>query len=155
MTRTVEVVEELRDLLQEQITDPNKTRRDNGKDFVFVEEPKTNNRYPMITIYQLDSQKNPLSVGSTDRLQQVRIQVSVHVGKKNEFDVDGDDEPEDSTFVKNYLAEECDIVVQDNQDRFQSLGEDIYSLLPDSGNPISPSGTNQANNDYILLRRRG
>jgi len=152
MTYTVEVESELQDLLQEKITDPNKNRRSKNGQFVFTEKPDTSSRNPYILISLLDNQKTQFSVGATDSLYRHRIQVTVRVGKTNEYEINGKSRKQG--YVKNYLAERIDEIVQDNQSRFRNLGEDIYSLLPDSANPNSPGNMTQVSNDLILLRRR-
>jgi len=152
MTYTVEVEEELKDLIQEEVTDPNKDRRGENGQFVFTEKPNNSTRSPYILISLLDNQKTQFSVGKTDSLYRHRIQVSIRVGKTNSFEVNGAERKQG--YVKNFLAERIDEIVQDNQSRFRNLGEDIYSLLPDSANPNSPDNMTQTSNDYILLRRR-
>lgn len=154
MTKTVEVENELEDLLNEELTDLNKDRRDRGGNIVKKRsKPMTDNEFPRIIVNLLDNQKTGLSVGKTDRFHRHRIQVSVQVGDSNEFEINGT--KRGSGFVKNWLAERCDEIVQNNQSRFRDLGDDIYSLLPDSSNPTSPGNTRQTSNDYILRRRRG
>jgi len=152
MTFTVEVENELQELISEELTDPNKSRRNNNGKFVFTEKPNTSTRHPYILVSLLDNQKTGFSVGSTDRFHRHRIQVTIRVGKTNKFEVNG--EKRKQGYVKNYLAERIDEIVQDNQSRFRNLGDDIYSLLPDSSNPNSPVNTVQTSNDYILRRRR-
>jgi len=152
MTFTVEVENELQELISEELTDPNKSRRNSGGEFVKTEKPGTNTKYPYILVSLLDNQKTGFSVGSTDRFHRHRIQVTIRVGKTNEFEVNG--EKRKQGYVKNFLAERIDEIVQDNQSRFRNLGDDIYSLLHDSSNPNSPGSTVQTSNDYILRRRR-
>ncbi len=155
MTKTVEVEQELASVLRENLTDPNNERRSNDGAWIFTGKPSNNASFPYILISQLDNQKTGFSIGSTDRFHRHRLQVSIRTGKKTEFDVDGDNEPEGSGYVRSWIAERCDEIVQDNQSRFRDLGDDIYSLLPDSSNPSSPGNTQQTSNDYILRRRRG
>lgn len=154
MTKTVEIKTELEDLLNEELTDPNNERRDRGGNIVKKNsKPITDNEFPRIIVSLLDNQKTGFSVGATDRFHRHRIQVSVQVGDSNEFKING--ELRGSGYTKNWLAERCDEIVQENQSRFRNLGDDIYSVLPDSSNPASPGNTRQTSNDYILRRRRG
>ncbi len=151
MTKTVEVEKELQELLIEKLEDPNNERT---SDWIFTDKPDTHNQFPRLIISLLDAQKTGFSLNSTDRFHRQRVQVSVQVGDNNKFDVDGDGEIEGAGYVKWWIAERCDEIVQANQDRFRDLGDDIYSLLPDSANPSSPGNTRQTSCDYILRRRR-
>lgn len=158
MTKSVEVWEKLVDLLQENLVDPNKERRKEDQQFVFKSTDQAKSKFPRIIVKLLDNQKTGLSVGSTDRFHRKRLQVSVQVGNKNKFDIpEGDkkDELKGATYTKEWMAERCDEIVQNNQSSFRELGDDIYSLLPDSDNPASPGNTKQTSCDYILRRRRG
>lgn len=155
MTKTVEVEQELKDLLSEQITDPNQKRRTNNQQFVFSEKPNTNSKYPYILVSLQEPQKQNLSIGKTDQFHRHRIQVAVRVNKKNEFDIDdGTDKTRSAGYTRNWLAERIDEIIQNNQSRFRDLGDDIYSILPDSGNPQTSGNTNGTVNDYILRRSR-
>lgn len=150
MTRTVEVENELQDLFQEEVDD---VRRENREKFVYTSKPSNiKPSYPYILISLADNQKNNLTIGKTEQFQRHRIQASIRVGKNNKFYING--EKRGNGYVKNYLAESCDIAVQSNQDRFRNLGDDIYSLLPDSANPSSPGDSSTVTNDYILRRSR-
>ena len=151
MTKTSEIEDELQSLFQEELSDPNPNR--SNQDWVFTEKPKTTTRYPYIIISLLDVQKSGYSVGSTDREHLHRIQASIRMKENTEYVINGEDKG--SGFVKWFLSEEMDSLVQNNQDRFRDLGDDIFNILPDSGNPVSPGNTKQVSNDYILYRRRG
>jgi len=155
LTKSIEVREEVKDLLQEKLRDPNKSRRNDDLDFVFTETPDQRNRYPQILVQLADSTKEGLSIGKPDRFERQRIQVSVMVNHKNEFDIDGDNENESAGYTRDWLAQEIDSVIIQNQSRFRDLGEDIYSVLPESHNPVSPEGVKRVNLDYILRRRTG
>jgi len=149
VTKTVEVEQALKELLQDNLQDPNPNRTGN---WVFTEKPKTTNRYPYIIISLLDAQKTGFSIGQTDREHRQRIQASVRVKQKNEYEIEG--ETRGAGYVKWWIAERMDEIVQDNQSKFRDLGDDIYYVLPDSSNPGSPGDTRQTSNDYILFRRR-
>jgi len=154
MTFTVEVEKQLKQTLQRELTDPNNNRRGSDQDFVFTEKPGNYDKTPYILISLLDNQKEGFSIGKTDRFHRHRIQVAVRVGKDNKFDIDGDNELESQGYIKNYWAERCDEIVQDNQSDFRNLGDDIYSLLPDSSNPQTTGNLTGTVNQYSLRRRR-
>lgn len=155
MTKTVEVEQELENLISEEITDPNQTRRKDNQQFVFTEKPNINSKYPYILISLQDPQKQNLSIGKTNQFHRHRIQVAVRVNKKNEFNInDGTNNVRGAGYTRNWLAERIDEVIQNNQSRFRNLGDDIYSILPDSGNPQTSGNTNGTVNDYILRRTR-
>jgi len=152
MTKAVEVREKLADVLQENLTDPNKNRRTRDGDFVFTDVPDTHNTFPRLIVSLLDAQKEGYGLGNFDHLNRRRIQVSIQLGKENKFDIDGDDELETAGYTKMWLAEEIDSIVQNNQNEFRGLGDDVFQLAPDSDNPTNPEGTSQVSNDYILLK---
>lgn len=152
MTYNVEVEEKLQEVLEDNLTDPNKDRRNKGGQFVFTDSQNVSGSYPYILITLLDNQKTGFGIGLTDSRYDARIQVTIRVGKTNKFHVNGD--LREQGYVKNFLAERIDEIVQDNQDKFRGLGEDIFLMLPDSSNPNSPGNSTQVSNDYILERRR-
>lgn len=152
MVKTVDVVQQIRDTLDSNLEDPNKNRT---TEWVFANEvPETHSQFPRIIVEVQDAQKNGFSIGSTQRFHRQRIQASIQVDKTNKWDVNNDGIPEPSQYVKLWLAERCDKIIQDNQADFRNLGTEIHSVLPDSSNPIAPKGVNQVNNDYILRRNK-
>jgi len=150
MTYTVKVRDELRDLIKKKLSDPNLNRNDLP---VTTDTDTTQNRYPYVIVQLLDNQKTGFTFGNKTRFHRHRIQVTVRLKNTNEYEIDIYDEPQSAGTVKSYLGERIDELVQNNQQRLL-LGEDIFTLQPDSSNPQTPSGTKQVNNDYILRRKR-
>lgn len=146
MTKLVEYEEELQQLIKDEVTDPNQERNDlavkTGKD--------TGNRFPWVQINFLDNQKDSYSLGTTDHLNNQRVQVSVQVKQKSEYIING--EKKGAGYVKKFLSEEIDEVIQANQQRFENLGDDFFTLLPTNDNSVSPGNTRQTVNEYILRK---
>jgi len=150
MTYTVKVRDKLVELIKDNLVDPRTTRNDLP---VETDTDKTNNRYPYIIVQLLDNQKTGFTLGNSTRFHRHRIQVTVRLKNTNKYEIPIYDEPQSAGTVKSYLGERIDEIVQNNQDQLL-LGEDIFTLQPDSSNPQTPSGTKQVNNDYILRRKR-
>lgn len=154
MANIIDVRNEIVDLLTEELTDPNRSRRTDDRDFVFSDSNDVLNEFPRVIVYILDGQSQGLSVGQPDRFERKRLQVSIQVGNENKFDIDQDDDLETAGDVKHYWAERIDSIIIQNQSRFRDLDQRFYSLLPDSDNPTNPDGMTQVSNDYILRRRK-
>lgn len=150
MTYTVEVRDKLAELIEENLDDPN---RDRNHLFVTTDSDQTSNRYPQVIVTLLDNQKTGFTLGDSTRFHRHRIQVTVRLKNTNEYKIPIYDERQSAETIKSYLGERIDEIVQNNQDELL-LGEDIFTLQPDSSNPQTPSGTKQVNNDYILRRKR-
>lgn len=150
MTYTVEVRDKLAELIEENLTDPNQNRNDL---YVTTDTDQTSNRYPQIIVQLLDNQKTGFTLGNSTRFHRHRIQVTVRLKNTNKFELPIYDDVQGAGTVKSFLGERIDEIVQNNQDELL-LGEDIFTLQPDSSNPTTPSGTKQVNNDYILRRKR-
>jgi len=148
MTKLVEYEEELQELIKDEVTDPNKERND----LAVKTGQETGNRFPWVQINFLDNQKDNLSIGKTDQLNNQRVQVSVQVKQKSEYIING--EKKGAGYVKKFLSEEIDKVIQDNQQRFQDFGDDFLSILPSNDNSVSPGNTRQTVNEYILKKIR-
>jgi len=146
MTKIVEYENELQQLIKDKVTDPNTERNE----LSVKTGQETGNRFPWIQINALDNQKDSYSLGTTDQLNNQRFQVSVQVKQKAEYVING--EKKSAGYTKKFLSEEIDEVVQANQQRFENLGNDFFTLLPDSDNPVSPGNTRQTVNQYILRR---
>jgi hypothetical protein len=146
MTYLVEYEQELQEVIKDNLEDPNTERNE----IAVKTGQETGNRFPWIQINFLDNQKDSYSLGTTDQLNNQRIQVSVQVKQKAQYVIDN--ENKSAGYTKKYLAERIDEIVQANQQRFENLGNDFFTLLPDSDNPVSPGNTRQTVNQYILRK---
>lgn len=146
MTKIVEYEEELQQLIKDKVTDPNQQRND----LAVKTGQETGNQFPWIQINALDNQKDSYSLGTTDQLNNQRFQVSVQVKQKSKYTINGKERG--AGYVKKFLSEEIDEVIQANQDRFEDIGDDFFTLLPSNDNPVSPGNTRQTVNEYILRK---
>lgn len=129
-----DVIEEMQGILQQEINDPNPDRRSSSGKFVFTIPINFDlAQYPRIHIQNISSTHSDLSVGSTERFQENRVQVSVFQGvsQGNEMDVDGDNETEPPNRIVDFIADRVVELINDNQSRFRSLGSEgnVFSVL--------------------------
>lgn len=150
MTYTVQVRDKLAELIEENLDDPNQDRNDL---YVTTDTDQTSNRYPQVIVNLLDNQKTGFTLGNSTRFHRHRIQVTVRLKNTNKYEIPIYDDLQSAGTIKSYLGERIDEIVQNNQDELL-LGEDIFTLQPDSSNPSSPGGTKQVSCDYILRRKR-
>jgi len=129
-----DVIEEMQTIFQENISDPNPDRKSSGNKFVFTIPINFDlAQYPRIHIQNISSTHSGLSVGSTERFQRHRVQVSIFQGvsRGNRMDVDGDSETEAPNRVTDFIADRVIKEINDNQSRFRSLGteDNVHSVL--------------------------
>lgn len=131
----IDVIESLQDYLDENIKDPNAQRRGKSGSRWIYTIPFSYDiaTYPRIHIHDVASTHEGLSIGSTQRWMENRFQVSIFcgVGEGHKLDIDGDDEKERPVIVVDYLADQVIEAINDNQDRWTSLGTEnnIHNVL--------------------------
>lgn len=131
MVRTQEVINEIRSILHDNLTDPNSNRRQNQAPWVFTHQPNTS-QLPTIQITQVDTNYESLSLGSTTQLERSRIQITIRLRPNNEYDFNTDDELETASDGIDYLISEIVSIVLDNQSTIRSnVGDNLLSLMPD------------------------
>jgi len=131
---SIDVISSLQTFLEENIEDPNPDRRNSDSRWIYQIPINFDlATHPRIHIQDVSSTHEGLSIGSTERLVETRIQVSIFcgVGDGNKMDFDGDGELETPREIVDYLAEEVVTLINDNQSRWNSLGDqnNIYNVL--------------------------
>jgi len=129
VTRTFNVINELRSLLHDNLTDPNSDRRKDNQPWVFTHQPNTS-QLPTIQIKQVDSTYDTLSIGNLTQFNRSRIQISVRIRTQNEYDFDTDSELETASDGLDYLVTKVVDTIKNNHDSLISETE-IKSVIPD------------------------
>ncbi len=159
MVRTQEVINEIRSILHDNLTDPNSNRRQNQAPWVFIHQPNTS-QLPTIQIKDIDDNYNTLSIGNYTQFKQARIQFSVRVRTNNEYDYDTDSELETASDGLNYLISQIvDTLLTDtNQDQIQANTDSGFKgALPDIESEIidiPESNAIQKSIDFIITIQR-
>lgn len=115
-----DIREFVRDLLDEEISDPITERSLDGKNWVYTDFPRKDANFPRIAVLLTDKNFETLSIGGAEQLKTASIQVSVLVdSSSNKFDVDGDGRAEHEEEVLSFLTQRAEDVLISNQDRFR------------------------------------
>lgn len=157
MARTQQVINEIRDLLHENLTDPNSERRNDDLPWVYTHQPNTS-QLPTIQISEIDGNYDTLSIGNFTQFERSRIQVTVRVRTNNEYDYDTDYELETASDGLDYLVKEIvDTILDNHQTLEDNIGESLKSVLPDiESDIISIDGSNaiQKSIDFEVIIQR-
>lgn len=128
-----DVIEEIQTVLDNNISDPNPDRTGTGKWIYTIPINYDIASYPRIHIHDISSTHEGLSIGSTERWMENRIQISIFhgTGDGHKLDIDGDDEREPVNRIVDYLANQVITQVNDNQSTWNSLGdgENVFNAL--------------------------
>lgn len=131
-----QVIQKVSEELDDSITDPNSDRRQSDSSNRWIYNIPINfdvAAYPRIHLETVSSIHDGLSIGSTERYQTHRFQISIFhgTGQGNEMDVDDDGEREPVRRVLDYIADRVITVVNDNQSVWRGLGDgdNVYSVL--------------------------
>lgn len=128
-----DVIDEIRSTLDSNITDPNPDRSSDQNWIYTIPINYDIAMYPRIHIHDVSSTHQGLSVGSTERWMENRIQISVFmgVGSGNKMDVDDDGELENPNKVLDSIVNDVITQINDNQSIWRGLGTEnnVYSVL--------------------------
>lgn len=131
---TFDVIDSLQSLLEDNLTDPNPDRRNNDTRWIYTIPINFDlAEFPRIHIQDVSSTHEGLSIGSTERWIESRIQVSIFmgVGDGNKMDIDGDGEKERPREILDDIAEEVVDQINDNQSRWRDIGteDNVFNVL--------------------------
>lgn len=132
------VVDDVREYLQDQISDPNKDRRGNQK---FVYKIPINfdlADFPRIHVQRLSASQTGFSLGTGSRQADELIQISIFHSTQDGYklDIDGDDELETQEQVVDFLSQRVIDLVNESQDRWQGLGNNVQYLITQNENRV-------------------
>lgn len=143
MTRTRKVVEKAKEVVEDNIEDPNTSRKNSGKSWVYDHFPKyKGNTKPRIGFYQGPVTPQQLGLGSINTYDVGDINCGIFVNRKNSYDFNDDGENEPAEDLLNYLVNEVKNVIEDNQSEFDSIEDFEYIRPTDIQNPVRPEGQN-------------
>ncbi len=128
--KTRQIINEARELLHEELTDPNTRRRQKTKPWIYTHQPNTSS-LPTIQIHEVDAVYNNQSIGNYSYFEDSRIQFTVRVRTNSEYDYNADNELETASDGLDHLIHEIREKILSNQDRFKDLDNKFKSLLPD------------------------
>lgn len=127
---------ELRDLLHDQITDPNEHRRRGGYPFVYTHYPNTSDM-PTIQLINISGNYEKVGVGNLVFFRNPRIQATVRLRPNAKYDFDADKELETASDGLDFLLKRIVEVVINNQSTLKSnLDAGFKSLIPNSTSDI-------------------
>ena len=118
-TLTFNAVEELQTLLNEEITDPNNDRDGNARWIYTIPINFDLAQYPRIHIQEISALHNGYGLGTNQRQVDTVIQISVFNHVDGKFDVDNDNEKEESREVVSFLTQKITELLNSNQARFK------------------------------------
>lgn len=149
MTRARDIIVELRDTLDANLTDPH-GRQGN---WIFDGDLRYDATLPRIGIIEIDTTNSPLSIGTARQVEQVRIQITVLVDEQdNKFDVDNDGNVEHEADVADYLANQIETIITNDttQDTMRS-NTGAWYILPASKTTTRPDGENVIQKNVDVL----
>lgn len=133
LARLQDAIDELRTQWDDNITDPNTSRRQDGNPWIFQDEPQANAQKPRIgPIREISAPYEPLGLGTTFS-EQGRIQARVTVNIKQEYDVTGDVELETAEDTLNYIITQMVETVLSNQSTINSNAGTLWVQPLDKG----------------------
>lgn len=158
MVRPQDFMNELRDQILDNITDPNTDRRADGISWVFTHQPHIGT-LPTVEITEVSSNFDDRSIGTASQFERSRIQVTVEVRKNNEYDFDADNELETASDGLDYLLSEIvDHVVENHETILSNIGTDAHHLIPDTKGPVDDRPNADAISqpvDFVAFMDRG
>lgn len=115
-----DIREFIRDLLDDNISDPITQRELDGKNWIYTDFPRKDSTFPRIAVVLTDKSFENLSLGSAAQLKTVNVQISVIVdASSNKFDIDGDGNAEHEEEVLGYLTQRVEDVLIEYQSMFR------------------------------------
>lgn len=136
-----ELISSIQSVLDTELTDPVRRRRDAGKTWIFDHFPEYSqgNTLPRIGIHRVTSQHPLQSIGSPSTRDDADIQVSVLVREGKSYDIDSDGSNEPHETVLDYLTRQAKEVVEDNQSEWRKL-DGVKFVIPVSSDTVRPEG---------------
>ena len=139
VSKDYKVIEKLKEVIGDQIDDPNPARSDVDK-FVQIKPLEYEiSTYPYIVIEEIDSVHTGFAL-VTQRQVDTTIQVTVRNHVDGEFDIDNDGELEKSTEVLSWLSERIAEVINQNQSKWQDASDCVNYMIT-----INETGLNERN----------
>ncbi len=145
-----QVANQIRQLLLDNLIDPNRRRVERGNNWIFTDFPRADATMPRIGIIFVDGSMERLAIGSPNQLQRGRLQVSIFLNKKGQYYIN--DELEKSEYVLDYLANEIIKLVYNNQSSLRD--ENVLHVLPINESFTEKDGIIQRNLDLEILIMR-
>lgn len=144
VTRVREVLSQVRDTVNQNLEDPNSYRSNNNETWIFDHFPKYDgNQKPRIGFYKGPSSLPQQGLGGVNTFEEGDINCGIFVDRKDAYDFDNDGNNEPAEDLLDYLVEKVKLIVENNQDDFTSLGEDVSYVKPnDTANPVRPENQN-------------
>lgn len=142
MTDIHDVAVTIRDYLDDNISDPISDRANQGKNWIYTDFPRLDSTLPRIGMAVVDNRYSPAWLGSSKRVKNQTLQISIVVKEEgNKFDINDDGEVEIEEKVVQYIGSEVERVLEENQD---SIREDlcIRYALPVNSTTFRPEGEN-------------
>lgn len=132
------VVDDLREVLENNIRDPNPERGSSDRFVYTIPINFDISSYPRIHMQITDTVQNGFSLGGTERTTDTNIQISVFHGtsRGNKMDVDGDGEKERVNTVSSFITQRVIELVNDNQTRWRGLGSNVHYLKTVNENTV-------------------
>lgn len=132
------VINELRQFLENNITDPNPDRPGSDKWVYTIPINYDIANYPRIHIQNVSGTHNGYSIGSTTRQVDTLVQISIFhgTGPGNKMDIDGDDELEPVNEIVDFLAEKVIDLINGNQSKWQAEGDNIHYFITQDENLV-------------------
>lgn len=156
----LDVIEEIQDVLDSNISDPNPTRDSNTRWIYNLPVQFDISKYPRIHIHNVSNTQEGLSIGSTERWIENRIQVSIFhgTGQGNKIDIDNDGELERPTRIVDTLNKDVRTEINDNQSTWRALGDgdNVFSVLTEEEQRLQDEQNQvlQHNIDAIIKMKR-
>lgn len=145
MTRVREVIEQAVSTVDENLDDPNTSRRnDKNKSWIFDHFPKyQGNQKPRIGFYKGGIGRPQVGLGDVTTYKMADMNCGVFVNRKDYYDFDNDGVNEPAEDLIDYITEKVVTIIEVNQSDFTSLGADVNYVKPlDSNNPVRPENQN-------------
>ncbi len=152
MTRTKDVTEKIVTLLRNNITDPNTSRSEKGKNWIFSDYPRLDASSPRIGVDFTSGSARPYAVNSDDMIQEPRITIVTQVNVSSKFDIDDDGELEAPDEVADYLTQQVIDVLTNNISGLKSAG--AYGPMGFDENKTYPGDVIQHNLDVRFRIQR-
>lgn len=153
MTTSFEIIEKAKDLIQANVHDLNSSRRAEGGKWVHTDWPKFSAASPRAAVFLVDGPAEGVGIGTYERRQRLRFQVSVFVKTDNSYLSPDDNE----TFWNaeksaSYLTNEIIKLINGNPDldALDTVKEIVF--MDETRNDVS--GMVQRNLDFECMLRR-
>lgn len=140
MTRVREIIEQAVETVSRELEDPNSYRSNKNERWVFDHFPKYDNKNkPRIGFYKGPAGHSQKQLGSIKADIEADMNCGIFVSRNNSYDFDDDGVNEPPEDLIDYLASEIKYIVEEYQNDFTSIGDDVYYVkLNDSNNPVKP-----------------